>query len=333
MPENKKDNNYLILPVQGGAGKNVLATAVVKAIKKYYGDDYKIIILTGYKDIWLYNTNVHRVFLHGQCPYFYTDYVKDKNVKIVSVEPYTTEDYILKKKHLIEIWCDLAGAKYNNEQPELFFNQRELEYFQRRFFDGRKIMLIQTNGGMQQDVKISWMRDMPLDVAQEVINRFSQQYRVIHIRRDDQPSLNVESVSTNNFRELMGLIKLSEKRLFIDSVCHHVASALKKESTVLWVRNNPEILGYAIHDNIITKVEDEIDTTSNSVFEPYNITGNIYECPFKEGTKLFDTEEVIMSVMRQKTNTVNLNGHSKEKEEAEVKAENKVEVKEEEKVS
>ena len=85
----------------------------------------------------------------------------------------------------------------------------------------------------------------------------------------------------------------------IDSVSQHVASALKKPSTVLWIRNSPEVLGYAIHDNIVTKVEDEIDTLSNSVLEPYDIAGNIYQCPFKEGTKLFDTKEIIESVNRQ----------------------------------
>jgi hypothetical protein len=36
------------------------------------------------------------------------------------------------------------------------------------------------------DLKYSWMRDMPLGVAQEVVNHFSNQYKIIHIRRDDQ---------------------------------------------------------------------------------------------------------------------------------------------------
>lgn len=291
-------DNFLVLVINGGAGKNVLATAVAKAIKNN-DPSINIIIITAYKDVWVHNPHVYRVYQQGQIQYFYSDYIKDKKVKIVSIEPYSTSDYILRNKHLIEIWCDLAGVKYNNEQPELFFNNREVEFVQRRFLDGRKIFLIQTNGGFQNDIKISWMRDMPLDTANEVIGNFRNQYRIMHIRRDDQPSLNGVEQFNGSIRDLFLLIRFSEKRLFIDSLCQHVASALKKPSTVLWIRNNPEILGYPIHDNIVTKVEDEIDTLSNSVLEPYDIAGNIYQCPFKEDTKLFDSEEIIQSIIKQ----------------------------------
>ncbi len=294
-----KTDNFVILSINGGIGKNILATAVVKAIKKC-NPDMNIIILTAYKDVWLYNPNVYRVYNYGQTPYFYQDYIKDKKVKIFNIEPYSTSDYILKKKHLIEIWCDLVGVKYNNEKPELFFNQRELDYVKNKIVGDSKILLIQTNGGMQQDVKISWMRDMPLDTAQEVVNKFIGQYRIIHVRRQDQPALNNVEVFNGELRELFSLIKFSDKRLFIDSMCQHISSALGKESTVLWVRNNPEILGYSSNHNIVTKVEDEIDVLSNSLFEPYDITGNIYQCPFKEGTKLFDVDEIVESLNNQK---------------------------------
>lgn len=293
--------SFLIFVVNGGAGKNVLATAVVKAIKKN-DPNVKIIVITAYKDVWVHNPNVFRVYQQGQMQYFYSDYVKDKNTKIVAIEPYSVNDYLLRNKHLIEIWCDIAGVKYGNEQPELFFNNREVEFVQRRFLDGRKIFLIQTNGGFSQDIKISWMRDMPLDVAQDVVNKFKNDYRIIHIRRDDQPALDGVEQFNGSLRDLCLLIRFSEKRLFIDSLCQHVSAALKKTSTVLWIRNSPEMLGYTIHDNIVTEVEDEIDTLSNSVLEPYDISGNIYQCPFKEGTKLFDTEEIIQSVTKQINN-------------------------------
>lgn len=294
-------DTFLVLVINGGAGKNVLATAVVKAINKTT-PQVKIIVITAYKDVWVHNPNIYRVYQQGQMQYFYSDYIKDKKAKIVSIEPYSTNDYLLRSKHLIEIWCDLAGVKYNNEQPELFFNNREVEFVQRKFIDERKIFLIQTNGGFNQDIKISWMRDMPLDMAQEIVNRFKNDYRIIHIRRDDQPTLNGVEQFNGSLRDLCLLIRFSEKRLFIDSLCQHVAAALKKTSTVLWIRNSPEVLGYPIHDNILTKVEDEIDTLSNSVLEPYDIAGNIYQCPFKEGTKLFDVEEIIQSVIKQTNN-------------------------------
>lgn len=292
-------SSYFIFSISGGAGKNVLATAVIKAIKKSYPEK-KIIILTAFKDVWLYNPNIYRVYQHGQTPNFYKDFIQNKDVQICASEPYLTNDYILKKKHLIEIWCDLAGVPYNNEKPELFFNQREIEYSENlRGLNQAPIFVIQTNGGVQQDVKVSWMRDMPIGLAQSIINDLAGRFRVIHIRRDDQPALQGAEQFKGSLREMMVLIRYSKRRLLIDSVSQHIAAALDKKSTILWVRNNPSVLGYAMHDNIITEVEDELDSISDGLFEPYDITGNIYQCPFKEGTQLFDKNVILKSISLQ----------------------------------
>lgn len=302
MLNKESKQKYLIFVVNGGAGKNVLATAVVKTLKEA-NPETNIIVVTAYKEIWMYNPNVYRTYLHGNTPNFYKDFIQDNtNVTICAQEPYLTNDYILKKKHLIDVWCDLVGVKYKGQQPELFFNQRELEYGENLRDlknESRPIFLIQTNGGAQQDIKVSWMRDLPLSTAQEVIFKLKDKYRVIHIRRDDQPSINFPFVEQfrGSLRELMILIKYSKKRLFIDSVCQHIAAALDKKSTVTWVRNDPKMLGYKIHDNIVTNVEDEIDVLSEAFLEPYDITGNIYQCPFKEGTKLFDTDEILKTII------------------------------------
>lgn len=293
-------DKFIVFIVNGGAGKNVMATAVVKALKKS-NPDSKIIVVTAWKEIWLYNPNVFRTFAFGQTPNFYLDYVKDKDVKICALEPYSTTDYILRNRNLIEIWCNLVGATYDGEKPELFFNGREIEFTANKFNLGNNpFMLIQTNGGANnQNTKVSWMRDMPFHIANDVINFYVKNHRILHIRRNDQPAINGVEGFEGNIRELMVLIKFSNKRLFIDSVCQHIAAALGKKSTVLWIRNEPSVLGYSMHDNIVTRVEDEIDVLQDSFLEPYDITGNVYQCPFKEGTKLFEPEEIIKSLENQ----------------------------------
>jgi hypothetical protein len=293
-------DKFIVFIINGGAGKNVMATAVVKALKKT-NPDSKIIVVTAWKEIWLYNPNVYRTFVFGQTPNFYLDYIKDKDVKICSLEPYATTDYILKNRNLIEIWCNLVGATYDGEKPELFFNSREVEYAANKFnLNNSPIMLIQTNGGGgNQSNKVSWMRDMPLYIANDIVNLYKKNHRILHIRRDDQLPINGVEQFKGNLRELMVLINYSNKRLFIDSVGQHIAAALGKSSTVLWIRNEPSVLGYSIHDNIVTKVEDEIDVLQDSFLEPYDITGNVYQCPFKEGTKLFDLEEIVKSLESQ----------------------------------
>ena len=44
-------------------------------------------------------------------------FVKDRNnTRIFGLEPYSTNDYILKKRHLVDIWCSLVGVKYDGER-------------------------------------------------------------------------------------------------------------------------------------------------------------------------------------------------------------------------
>lgn len=289
-----KKDNFIIFTVNGGAGKNVMATAVIKAIKREY-PDWNIIVVSGHSDIWLYNPYVYRVYQYGNLPHFYEDFIKGKNVKIFNMEPYSTEEYILKKKHLIEIWCGLCGVEYQGEGIELFFNNRENEHFVNNFLKNidRPIMVIQTNGGGPSDLKYSWMRDMPMDVAHDIVNHFGSRYKIIHIRREDQlPMLGVDTFK-GNIRELMLLIRNSSKRVLIDSVSQHIAAAFNLPSVVTWIRNTPSVLGYSLHHNIVTPVEDEVYSTFNSFLEPYDIGGNIYQCPFREGTRLFNSQEII----------------------------------------
>jgi hypothetical protein len=180
--------------------------------------------------------------------------------------------------------------------PELFFNQREVEFVVNNYTKNDPIFLIQTHGGAQADIKHSWMRDLPIDVAQKVVNNFVGQMRIIHVRRPDQlPLQNVETFN-GNIRELFVLIKKSTHRLFIDSMCQHAAAALGLKSTVAWIRNHPHVLGYEIHNNYVADAQDEIQTLDFSLLEPYDITGNVLQCPFKEGTDIFDVPNLISSI-------------------------------------
>jgi hypothetical protein len=288
-------DRFIILSISGGIGKNIAATALAKALKKKY-PDYALVILTAWKEVWMYNPHVYRSYIFNSAPYFYQNYIKDKDVKVFSLEPYQTEGYILKKEHLLKSWFELCGLEYSGEMPELFFNQREVEFVVNNYTKNDPIFLIQTHGGAQADIKHSWMRDLPIDVAQKVVNNFVGQMRIIHVRRPDQlPLQNVETFN-GNIRELFVLIKKSTHRLFIDSMCQHAAAALGLKSTVAWIRNHPHVLGYEIHNNYVADAQDEIQTLDFSLLEPYDITGNVLQCPFKEGTDIFDVPNLISSI-------------------------------------
>ena len=294
----KNTDNFIVFQISGGIGKNILATAVVRALKDQYPDS-RIVILTAYKDVWMYNPNVYRIHTYEHAQYFYDDYIRDKkNTLIFSVDPYSTSDYILKKKHLIDIWCDLVGVERNGG-PELFFNKREVEWAKNTFVQNQPYMVLQTNGGMNPNIKQSWYRDIPIDLAQKVVDDFSQRMKVIHLRREDQLELRNTNQFKGSMRECWLLLSFATKTLLMDSMGQHALAALGKPSTVLWVGNDPLVLGYSIHDNI--KARDfDVSNTSNAILEPYNISGLITECPYLDGTDdLFDLNEVIQSIKAQ----------------------------------
>jgi hypothetical protein len=95
------------------------------------------------------------------------------------------------------------------------------------------------------------------------------------------------------------LIRESKYRLFNDSVSQHASTALGKKATICWVKNDPQVLGYSLHDNIVTDAVEDINSLDYSLLEPYDIAGQIPQCPFKEGTELFNVEEIVNSIRSQ----------------------------------
>ena len=95
-------DKYVILHIEGGIGKNVVATAVVRAISNKYSDR-KIIILTAHTDIWLCNPRVHKVLQFGQVPYFYQDYIENKEKKKEYNKIYAKQYYEKKKLEKIKL--------------------------------------------------------------------------------------------------------------------------------------------------------------------------------------------------------------------------------------
>lgn len=281
---------YLILQIEGGIGKNIVATSVVRAISLQHLKR-KIIILTAHIDIWLCNPRVHKVLEFGKTPYFYQDYINDKDTILMLQEPYRCEDYIYKRKHLSEIWCEMYNIKWDGEKPELYFTNLEYDFLQTLINKDQPIFLIQCSGGSEhQQHKYSWARDIPPQVSQQIVDEMSKTHRVIQVRRQDQIALNGCEYLSLNTRQLAMAIILSDKRLFIDSFMQHAAASLNLKSTVIWIVNDPKVLGYQTHTNI--KIEFGDGDLRNSMYEAYDILGepiNITNVP----NEIFDVKKIL----------------------------------------
>ncbi len=109
----KGKDKYLVWHIEGGLGKNIAATSLISSIKKKYVDR-KIIIVCSYPENFLNFPDIDRVYPVGNTPYFYQDYIEDKDTLVFRHEGYFQNGHIKKEQHLIKSWCELL-----HPQPQL----------------------------------------------------------------------------------------------------------------------------------------------------------------------------------------------------------------------
>jgi hypothetical protein len=139
---------------------------------------------------------------------------------------------------------------------------------------------------------------MPIEVAQEIINKYSQQYHIIQVTRPDgYPLPGAERIDgpLSNM-ELFSLLVRSQKRVLIDSCLQHAAAALKLQSTVLWVGTSPTVFGYSSHKNIIAKLPKKANQLIGSYLFDYQFENNMHECPYMDVKDMFNIEEIFKSI-------------------------------------
>lgn len=285
----------IIFQVNGGIGKCVAATAICEVIKKKYPNS-KLIVISGYSDVFLNNPYVERAYNFGGTSYFFEEYIENKEVLVFAHDPYLEINHIQHKEHLLQTWCKLFGLDYNGEQPKIYLTDRERKFYQNKYRSDRPILLIQPNGGAQTDIKYSWARDLPEHIVMKVIKEFKSSFNILHVKREDQLKFPDTFDITDNFRALCVLTEMSQKRLLIDSFLQHVSSAMDKKSTVCWIVNKPNVFGYQIHDNIICNEFTKKAETRSAYLNKFNISGDLVEFPYNNEFEIFDEERIITSL-------------------------------------
>ena len=297
-----EEKKYSIFHVEGGLGKHIASTAVAKCIKNNH-PDRELIIVCAYPSVYLNLDFVSRVYRIGTTPYFYRDFINEKDSLIFKHEPYFTTEHIHKKMNLIENWCKLYNLEYNGEEPEIIFNKRELQKLTKMWSpSGKPILVIQSNGGVYtQDsgLPYRWTRDMPFPILQSVVERYSDTHQILQASRPGSP-IAVGATPVNhelNTMELLSILLTSDKRLLIDSSLQHAAAALRLPSTVLWLGTSPKLFGYDIHDNIVADIPKNQKLPDSYLFD-YDFEGQLHDYPFDDET-IFDLDEVIKSLTKQ----------------------------------
>ena len=292
---------YSLFHVQGGFGKHIAATAVAKCIKNNH-PSRELILTAVYTEIYQNLPFVDRVYQLGNTSYYYQTYVEDMDSLIFANEPYFTTDHVNKKLPLIQTWSKMYDLKYKGEMPQITFNHLQKKIaknFWTTRANGKPIMVMQTNGGLLNEQRpYLWARDMPIALAQKLVDHYEKDYHIFQITKPAGEVLDGVEVIKDPMSnmELVSVLLQSEKRILIDSCMQHAAAALKMPSVVLWNGTSPKVFGWDMHTNIQARKPAKFKLP-NSVFFDFDFIGVEAEYPYvDEDEEIFDFDKIIEAV-------------------------------------
>lgn len=305
----KDSSKYCVFHVEGGLGKHIMSTAVIRSIKKQY-PERKLIVTAAYPEVFLNNPYIFRIYRHGNHPYFYNEFINQKDTLIFRHEPYFDGSSILKTKHLTEAWCDIFNVKLDNYKPEIYLTPLEEESSNVVFNNivkgsDKKICILQcTGGGPDQknsnvEINFSWYRDLPLSYADQVVATLSKEFIFVQIRRQDQLRINnTVEVQLDN-RTLLSFLKKVHTGLLIDSFAQHVMAAFNKPSVVCWVGTSQKVFGYDMHTNLKAKINLFDKELVDSYLDPYSLIPQNYHAPMNyKPENLFSLTDIHQGLLK-----------------------------------
>ena len=274
---------YSVFHIEGGIGKNIVATNVARNIKKSH-PDRELVVVSPYPEVFVHNPDVYRVYKTGMCPYFYEDYIKDKDTIVFKHEPYNSNEVITRKSNLAKAWCKSLDLEYDVNKPVLHFNQIEQQnalLLQQSYSNGKPMVAVQINGGIgssPRHINFNWFRDLPPQYVQPIINKYKDIFTFIQIRANNQIQLENCTQVDLSLREIFLLLSQCKTALTIDSVTQHVMATFQKPSLVCWVGNSPIVYGYSMHTNVMSNLEFKHDNLE-SYLDPYPLQTQGHQCP------------------------------------------------------
>lgn len=286
----------IIFEVTGGIGKNIMATVIVKLLKQKYPDKHLTVIASS-PEVFFNNPNIDSLLppdVRGEIYNLVTP-----TTKMYLHDPYLCSDFVTKKENIYKVWAKLCEVEYNDEQPELFLTENEENEYSAKFDTSKPILTIHPNGGPidinpthLNNTGYNWVRDIPRITSNEIIEKYKDKYNIYQIKHSSQKiTLKGVKVADNPIREIMVLLKLSKKRVLIDSFSQHMAAALGLKSTVLWIGTSVDNFGYSLHKNV--KAEEFTKLPYYTTYVGFHLAEPLNYMPYKSTTEIFNINKIL----------------------------------------
>jgi hypothetical protein len=230
------------------------------------------------------------------CPYFYEDYIKDKDTIVFKHEPYNSNEVITRKSNLAKAWCKSLGLEYDVNKPVLYFNQIEEQnarLLAQNYSNNKPLVAVQINGGtgnVPKHINFNWFRDLPPHYVIPIIDKHKDKFTFVQVKSGNQIQLDNCTQLDLTLRELFLLLSQCKTAIGIDSVTQHIMACFNKPSLVCWVGNSPIVYGYSMHTNVMSNLEFKYGNLE-SYLDPYPLQTQGHQCPHNyDAGALFNQE-------------------------------------------
>lgn len=220
----KGETNFL-LHINGGLGKCIMATAVIRSYKAA-NPNSKVVVVSGYPEVFLNNPDIYKNFPFST-PYLWQDYYGQPGWRVEAQDPYLEEAWIKnRKQHLIDIWCGMLRIPSVQKTPVLFFSGPEVDELHSMIRTDKPLIVVQSTGGSNPAAR-SWTRNPPKEEFEEFLSKFKESHYVLHLAVPETTALqNVhQRVDTLDRRKAMCLMYYANEVIGIDSYALHVRAA------------------------------------------------------------------------------------------------------------
>jgi hypothetical protein len=214
-----------LLHINGGLGKCIMATAVIRSYKAAYPEK-EIVVVSGYPEVFLHNPDVHKNFPFNT-PYLWQDYYGNPEVQVYAQDPYLNPVWIKNhKRHLIDIWCSELRVPNVQKTPLLYFSGPEADELNNQIKVNKPLMVVQSTGGSTPSAR-SWTRNPPAHELEEYLAKFKESHFILHLALNDTPALQNVHQRVDNFdrRKAMCLMYYAQEVVGIDSYSLHARAA------------------------------------------------------------------------------------------------------------
>ena len=255
-------NKNLVMYIQGGLGKVIMATAVIKSYK-LANPSAKIVTVSGYPEVFINNPDVHRFYAFAT-PYLWQDFYGNPEWNVFAQDPYFEEEWIKNQHiHLIDIWADMLGVPSVQKEPLLYFSGPEIDDINAMIQTDKPLVCVQSTGGTTPASR-SWTRNPPAHELDAFLAQYKDTHFVAHICLPETPVLNNvhQRIEKLTRRQAMCLMHYSGTVVGIDSYSLHcrIANPDRGESIFFFpISENVVRLGYKGTNLKIITPRQEVD--------------------------------------------------------------------------